>query len=615
MVGYYSHRTTDAKSRYHSYELETLAVVKSVEHFRHYLYGRKFTVFTDCNSLKASHSKKDLTPRVHRWWAVLQSYDFNIIYKEGKTMAHADFLSRNFAHENHSKPNNQKPKTVNFSELEKGWLLVEQQRDSEIADIITKVRSNDYPIQISHTYDIRQGILFRKIERGKLSKWLPIIPRSLTWTLIGHVHNEIKHLGYEKTLDKLYDLYWFPNMARFVKKYVDSCVICKASKGPSGAQQIRLHPIPKPAVPWHTIHLDLSGKLSGKSERKEYCSVAIDAFTKFVVLEHTISLNSSHAIKAVKNIVHLFGAPKRIIVDRGRSYDNSDFKKFCTNYNIHLHLIATGASRANGQVERVMRTLKSLLTISESNSDGTWQDQLGEIQLALNSTRCRVTGFTPIELMFGTKGNSLGLSQVATNCLDDETNRLNLDEIRSSASDNIIKLSQADSLRFNKGKAMIKPFATGDYVFVKSEERHQTKLDRKYKGPFKITAVLDNDRYELKHISGSNRVYKYSHENLREVPRGPTAFLEIAENCSNDDVTASDQPDEIDHEIANQFENTSETETASSSTLTAECDDYHSTSSRTVSIDTEDAMSVYSEPIHVVIQADVHRTDETINSD
>lgn len=290
------------------------------------------------------------------------------------------------------------------------------------------------------------------------------------------MHNEIKHLGYEKTLDKLYDLYWFQNMSKFVKKFVDSCVTCKASKGPSGAQQVRLHPIPKLAVPWHTIHLDLTGKLSGKSERKEYCSVIIDAFTKFVLLEHTLSLNSINAINAVKHAVHLFGAPKRIIADRGRSYDNCDFKQFCSDNNIELHLIATGSSRANGQVERVMRTLKSLLTIVECNSDGVWQDQLGDIQLALNSTRCRVTGFTPLELMFGIQGNSLQLSRISVG--SDDTNRIELESARSNASDSIQRLSQSDAERFNRGKARVRRFSVGDFVFIKSEERHQTKLDR-----------------------------------------------------------------------------------------------------------------------------------------
>lgn len=95
VIACFSRRTTEVESRYHSYELETLAVVRAVENFRHYLYGQHFTVFTDCNSLKASKAKTDLSPRVHRWWAFLQAYDFDIVYKEGRNMSHADFLSRN----------------------------------------------------------------------------------------------------------------------------------------------------------------------------------------------------------------------------------------------------------------------------------------------------------------------------------------------------------------------------------------------------------------------------------------------------------------------------------------------------------------------------------------
>ncbi|CAH2102350.1 unnamed protein product [Euphydryas editha] len=95
VVEYFSKRTTKAESKYHSYELETLAVVNAVKHFRHYLQGRHFEVVTDCNSLKASRNKVDITPRVHRWWAFLQAFDFQIRYREGRRMAHVDFLSRN----------------------------------------------------------------------------------------------------------------------------------------------------------------------------------------------------------------------------------------------------------------------------------------------------------------------------------------------------------------------------------------------------------------------------------------------------------------------------------------------------------------------------------------
>lgn len=55
-VEYFSRITSVSESKYHSYELETLAVVDAIKHFRHYLFGQNFLVVTYCNSLKSSRS-------------------------------------------------------------------------------------------------------------------------------------------------------------------------------------------------------------------------------------------------------------------------------------------------------------------------------------------------------------------------------------------------------------------------------------------------------------------------------------------------------------------------------------------------------------------------------
>lgn len=39
--------------------------------------------------------------------------------------------------------------------------------------------------------------------------------------------------------------------------------------------------------------------------------------------------------------------------------------------------------------------------------------------------------------------------------------------------------------------------------------------------------MLDHDRYELRDIDGSNRTYKYAHENLRAVPGGYGGLVEV----------------------------------------------------------------------------------------
>ncbi|CAH2265776.1 jg7961 [Pararge aegeria aegeria] len=92
VIGYFSMRTTSAESNYHSYELETLAIVRAIKHFRHFLYGRKFTIMTDCNAVKASRYKQELLPRIHRWWAFLQNFDFEVEYRKGEKLKHADFF-------------------------------------------------------------------------------------------------------------------------------------------------------------------------------------------------------------------------------------------------------------------------------------------------------------------------------------------------------------------------------------------------------------------------------------------------------------------------------------------------------------------------------------------
>lgn len=93
-ISYYSHKTTQEESRYHSYELEALAIVCTLERFRVYLLGIKFTIRTDCNSLKLLATKRDLKPRVGRCFVRLAEFNYVIEYHKGESNTIADALSR-----------------------------------------------------------------------------------------------------------------------------------------------------------------------------------------------------------------------------------------------------------------------------------------------------------------------------------------------------------------------------------------------------------------------------------------------------------------------------------------------------------------------------------------
>ena len=78
---------------YSSAKLEVLALKWAVtEKFREYLLGLKFTVYTDNNHLAYVQTSKLGASQIH-WLCELDLFNFNIIYRSGKTNQAADALS------------------------------------------------------------------------------------------------------------------------------------------------------------------------------------------------------------------------------------------------------------------------------------------------------------------------------------------------------------------------------------------------------------------------------------------------------------------------------------------------------------------------------------------
>jgi hypothetical protein len=95
-VGFYSTTLNDAERNYDIYDLELLAVVKSLENWRTYLAGspHKVIVFTDHMNLQYWRDPHKISRRVARQVLRLAEYDIELRHIPGKTNGRADALSR-----------------------------------------------------------------------------------------------------------------------------------------------------------------------------------------------------------------------------------------------------------------------------------------------------------------------------------------------------------------------------------------------------------------------------------------------------------------------------------------------------------------------------------------
>jgi len=88
-IAYCSRQLNSAETKCSVTELELLAFLFATKQFRCYLYGRKFTVYTDRRALKWLLNLQDPSSRLTRWAINLSEYDYVVEHGSGPKKRHA----------------------------------------------------------------------------------------------------------------------------------------------------------------------------------------------------------------------------------------------------------------------------------------------------------------------------------------------------------------------------------------------------------------------------------------------------------------------------------------------------------------------------------------------
>ena len=163
-----------------------------------------------------------------------------------------------------------------------------------------------------------------------------------------------------------------------------------------------LHWIDKGDAPFAGWSIDAAGPFPADEEGNRYLLVAIDPFSKWVEAAPTPSLHSWRAADFLYHrIITCWGKPRFVRTDNGAEFAGS-FHRLCTAMGIAHNRITVGNSKANGQVERTIRTLKETIRRGLTKDGASyWSNHLGPALAMMRFTPSRMTGLTPFAIITG----------------------------------------------------------------------------------------------------------------------------------------------------------------------------------------------------------------------
>ncbi|KAI8428718.1 hypothetical protein MSG28_007416 [Choristoneura fumiferana] len=123
-----------------------------------------------------------------------------------------------------------------------------------------------------------------------------------------------------------------------------------------------------------------------------------------------------------------------------------------------------------------------------------WPSVLSKVQLSLNTTVQKSTGFAPMRLLIGKNSNIPSIQARLDEVLDNIDEVIDVSADRLTAQQRLQKVAEKSKDRFDQTRRNNIQYNVGDTVYVNQDHRRNNKLSAKYKGPYQIINILDNDR-------------------------------------------------------------------------------------------------------------------------
>ncbi|OXA46601.1 Transposon Ty3-I Gag-Pol polyprotein [Folsomia candida] len=473
-------------------EKECLAVVWSINKLRPYLYAKQFTVVSDnhavCSLLKMKCSKNR---RLNRWLYTLSAHQLIITYSSGKTHYPADCLSRLISYEKDKSLKQTLPaeQEISVNYLSPSDYRKEIEQAQEIDPVLSKIKEQceqNIPVQ---NYLVFNNLIYH--QKHTQAAWKLAIPAAQISRILYAFqdHRCAGHLGRTKTHERIKKLFYWPTLAKDVDNYISSCITCKQIKSRNTLPLAIMNSHEIVSSPFQRVFFDVCGPLKpSKPYQHQFCFIAIDSLTRFVVAGSAKSYNAISVAKFLLNsIIFVHGCLETIVWDNHATHRSNLSRLLFEKLDIIPQFTSSYSSTGNAVAERSIRSVENILACYVSTTNQEWGYYLPSVIFAINTAINESTKLSPYFLLMGRHPRlpgELGLSlpNFPDTYLDD------LNRAREAVRNQLLLAQESSRASFEK-RHKIQTFNPGDFVMLFYPNLHKDqskKLSPQFRGPYRI---------------------------------------------------------------------------------------------------------------------------------
>ncbi|GBG60182.1 hypothetical protein CBR_g3426 [Chara braunii] len=484
-VEFMSARMPSEKVATLTYERELYALRQALEHWKHYLLGRHFKVYSDHETLRWLKTQAKMTPKLTRWAAEIDQYDFELKPVKGKYNVVADALSRRSDYFG---------AIVHYLDIGRDLQEKVKQayaQDPIYSDLLKRVSE---ALETKPDYRTTEGLLFEKT--NVFDRLCVPNSEEIRSLILGECHNTEGHFGRQNTLANLMRAYTWPGIKNDCIEYVRSCKVCQRNKTTTRVPLGLLRPLPIPDQPGDSVSIDFMDTQVKSRHGKSQVMVIVDRFSKYAVFVPLPAEARTDLViqKFFDFWVSENGIPLAIVSDSNRDshFTSQNWQELVRVYGSKLLMSFGHHPETNGQTEQMNKILQQVLRMYIRPDQINWDEILPKVASAYNNSVHLSTCRTPNELhkSFRPRRPFEGLNRDQIHRLPPSTGEFAIQHEKELATvvENLRKAQHRMIEQANK------QFQVGDLVWVKAkefapEEKILQKLLPACRGPWPVLEV------------------------------------------------------------------------------------------------------------------------------